>query len=104
MDALLTASDEMIIPCELEPYAVQGWFDMFSKLKRELGQELKNAGIIPYNTDMSKRMTGAYLQELLNTFQSLVTDPVRTDTSVPYAQSQGLTVFEYAQARCQQTP
>lgn len=97
MDALLMASDEMIIPCELEPYAVQGLFDMFSKLKRELGQELKNAGIIPYNTDMSKRMTGAYLQELLDTFESLVTDPVRTDTSVPYAQSQGLTVFEYAE-------
>jgi len=97
MDALLTASDEMIIPCELEPYAVQGLFDMFNKLKRELGQELKNSGIIPYNTDMSKKMTGAYMQELLDTFDGLITDPIRTDTAVPYAQSQGLTVFEYAE-------
>jgi chromosome partitioning protein len=97
MDALLTASDEMLIPCELEPYAVQGLFDMFAKLKRELGQELRNSGIIPYNTDMSKKMTGAYMQELLETFDGLVTDPVRTDTAVPYAQSQGLTVFEYAE-------
>jgi chromosome partitioning protein len=97
MDALLIASTEMLIPCELEPYAVQGLFDMFNKLKQELGQELKNTGIIPYNTDMSKKMTGAYLQELINTFDDLVLDPVRTDTSVPYAQSEGLTVFEYAE-------
>jgi chromosome partitioning protein len=97
MDALLIASDEMLIPCELEPYAVQGLFDMFNKLKHELEQELKNSGIIPYNTDMSKKMTGAYLQELIDTFDSLVTDPVRTDTAVPYAQSEKLTVFEYAE-------
>src|SRR6266852_4067184 len=56
MDALLIASDEMLIPCELEPYAVQGLFDMFNKLKRELeDHELRNAGIIPYNTNMSKK-------------------------------------------------
>jgi chromosome partitioning protein len=97
MDALLIASDEMLIPCELEPYAVQGLFDMFNKLKRELESELKNSGVIPYNTDMSKKMTGAYMQELLDTFDGLVTDPVRTDTAVPYAQSEGLTVFEYAE-------
>lgn len=97
MDALLIASDEMLIPCELEPYAVQGLFDMFAKLKKELQAELTNSGIIPYNTDMTKKMTGAYLQELIDTFDSLVLDPVRTDTSVPYAQSEGLTVFEYAE-------
>lgn len=96
MDALLIASIEMLIPCELEPYAVQGLFDMFNKLKSELGQELRNSGIIPYNTDMSRKMTGAYLQELIDTFDELVLDLVRTDTSVPYAQSEGLTVFEYA--------
>ncbi len=97
MDALLIASDEMLIPCELEPYAVQGLFDMFEKLKNELQQELRNSGIIPYNTNMSKGMTGAYLQELIDTFSELVIDPVRTDTAVPYAQSEKLTVFEYAE-------
>ena len=97
MDALLTASDEVLIPCELEPYAVQGLFDMRQKLRRELEREVPIAGVIPYNTDMTKKMTGAYLQELLDTFDGLVTDPVRTDTAVPYAQSQGLTVFEYAE-------
>lgn len=96
MEALLIASDEMLIPCELEPYAIQGLFDMFNKLRNELEQELKNAGIIPYNTDMSRKMTGAYHQELIDTFGDLVRDPIRTDTAVPYAQSEKLTVFEYA--------
>jgi cellulose biosynthesis protein BcsQ len=81
MDALLIANDEMLIPCELEPYVVQGLFDMFEKLKNELQQELQNSGIIPYNTNMSKGMTGAYLQELIDTFGELVIDPVRTDTA-----------------------
>lgn len=99
MDALLIASDEMLIPCELEPYAIQGLFDMFNKLRNELEQELKNVGIIPYNTDMSRKMTGAYHQELIDTFGDLVRDPIRTDTSVPYAQSEKLTVFEYAAQR-----
>lgn len=98
MDALLIASTEMLIPCECEPYAVQGLFDMFAKLSRELEGELANAGIIPYNTDMSRKMTGNYMQEMLNQFGELVLDPVRTDTSVPYAQSNQQTIFEYAEA------
>ncbi len=99
MEVLLVACDEMLIPCELEPYAVQGLFDMFSKLKSELDDhELRNSGIIPYNTDMTKKMTGAYIAELRETFgDHLITAAIRTDTAVPYAQSQKLTVFEYAE-------
>lgn len=99
MDALLIASTEMLIPCECEPYAVQGLFDMFAKLSRELEGELANAGIIPYNTDMSRKMTGNYMQEMLNQFGELVLDPVRTDTAVPYAQSNQQTIFEYAETQ-----
>ena len=96
MGALLEASDEMLIPCELEPYAVQGLRDMFTKLGQELeGHELKNTGIIPYNTNMSRGMTESYLQELRSTFGHLVTSEVRTDTAVPYSQSKQMTIFEY---------
>jgi hypothetical protein len=56
MDALLIASDEMLIP---------------------------------YNTDRSKKMTGVYHQELIDTFGDLVTDPVRTDTAVPLCAIRG---------------
>ena len=36
MEACLLASREMLIPCELEPYAVQGLFNMFAKLEDAL--------------------------------------------------------------------
>ncbi len=96
MHTLLLACTEMLVPCELEPYAVQGLFDMFKKLEVELeDHRLKNAGVIPYNTDMSKSMTTSYQRELVDTFRELVLPAVRTDTSVPYAQSQKMTIFEY---------
>jgi len=47
MEALLLASHEMLIPCELEPYSVQGLFDMFDKLQEELEDHtLTNSGIM----------------------------------------------------------
>lgn len=98
MDALLIASREMLIPCECEPYAVQGLFDMKAKLDRELEEGLETAGIIPYNTDMSRKMTGLYMQEMLEQFPNELLDPVRTDTAVPYAQSRQQTIFEYAES------
>ena len=49
MQAALLASSEMLVPCELEPYATQGLFSMFDKLKRTLRKHvIRNAGIIPY--------------------------------------------------------
>src|SRR6266581_8266503 len=36
MQACLLASTEMLIPCELEPYATSGLFSMFDKLKKTL--------------------------------------------------------------------
>jgi chromosome partitioning protein len=96
MEALLLASTHMLIPCELEPYSVQGLFDMFAKLQQELeDHELQNAGIIPYNTNYSKKMTQQYIDELREEFGDLVTEPISTDTNVSYAQSNKMTLFEY---------
>lgn len=96
METALLASQEMIIPCELEAYAVQGLFGMFSKLKTELtDHQIRNSGIIPYNVDMRYSMTRQYLQELRKTFGDLVMAPIRTDATVPLAQSVQMTVLEY---------
>lgn len=96
MQALLLASEEVLIPCELEPYSVQGLFDMFAKLEQELpDHSLANAGIIPYAVDMRPKMTHLYLDQLRQAFGDLVTDPVRTDKSVANAQSVKKTVYEY---------
>lgn len=96
MEAGLLASAEMLIPCELEAYAVQGLFHMFEKLKETLvDHEIINSGIIPYAVDMRYLMARQYLQELQGEFDGLILQPVRTDSMVPLAQSLQLTVFEY---------
>jgi chromosome partitioning protein len=96
MEAGLLASNEMLIPCELEAYAVQGLFHMFNKLRETLiDHEIINSGIIPYAIDMRYLMARQYLQELQTEFGELVLQPIRTDSMVPLAQSLQLTVFEY---------
>lgn len=96
MEALLLASQEMLIPCELEPYSVQGLFDMFHKLQEELEDHaLTNSGIIPYNAHYSRIMTKQYINELKEEFGDFVLDVVSTDINVSYAQSEQLTIFEY---------
>src|SRR5258708_3776264 len=96
MQACLLASSEMLVPCELEPYATQGLFSMFEKLKRTLRKHvIRNAGIIPYGVDLRYAMARQYLQELRETFGDLITAPVRTDSTVSRAQSVQQTVFEY---------
>jgi len=96
MHAALLASSEMLVPCELEPYATQGLFSMFDKLKKELRKHvIRNAGIIPYNVDLRYSMARQYLTELRETFGDLITSVVRTDSTVPRAQSVQQTVFEY---------
>jgi chromosome partitioning protein len=96
MESLLLASHEMLIPCELEPYSVQGLFDMFRKLKEELEDHtLSNSGIIPYNANFTRVMTKQYIDELREEFEDLVLDTVSTDINVSYAQSEQLTIFEY---------
>ena len=100
MQAALLASDEMLIPCELEPYATSGLLSMFDKLKQVLRKHrIQNAGIIPYNVDMRYSMAHLYLEELRKSFGGLITAPIRTDSSVPRAQSMRQTVFEYDE-RC----
>jgi chromosome partitioning protein len=96
MEAALLASAEMLIPCELEAYAVQGLFSMFAKLQDTLtDHEMRNSGIIPYGVDLRFLMARQYLTELRSEFGALVTAPVRTDSTVPRAQSMQQTVFEY---------
>lgn len=96
MVACLLASTEMLIPCELESYAVQGLYSMFDKLQDTLSTHaLRNAGIIPYNFDLRYSMAPLYLKLLRDTFGDLITAVIRTDATVPRAQSMKQTVFEY---------
>lgn len=96
MHTALLASSEMLVPCELEPYATQGLFNMFDKLKKELRKHIiRNSGIIPYAVDLRYTMARQYHKELRETFGNLIISVVRTDSTVPRAQSVKQTVFEY---------
>jgi chromosome partitioning protein len=88
MEAALLALSEMLIPCELASYAVQGLFSMFEKLQAALSDhEIRNAGIIPCNVDLRYAMARQYVRELREIFGDLVTAPIRTDATVPRAQA-----------------
>lgn len=96
MEAALLASDEMLIPCELEAYAVQGLFSMFEKLRDTLeDHEIRNSGIIPYAVDQRFGITKQYLEELQEEFGELVLPTIRTDGNITLAQSHQQTIFEY---------
>lgn len=97
-EAVLLASGEMLIPCELAPYAVTGLVAMIDKLTDVLGgldHEVGITGIVPFKLDQRYTMTERYLSSLRNRFETLIIHPVRTDATIARAQSLGKTVFEY---------
>jgi chromosome partitioning protein len=99
-EAALLASSEMVIPCELVPYAVQGLFLIFNKLEETLtDHEITNSGIIPFNVDMRYAMTPTYLEQIKEVFGEFITPViVRTDAMIPRSQSNRRTIFEQEQA------
>ncbi|MGH2479450.1 MAG: ParA family protein [Ktedonobacteraceae bacterium] len=98
-DAVLLASDEILIPVELETFSIEGLVDMIQKLTEEtlpdLEHEVKITGIVPSNLDYTKSMTNQYLTSLKNTFGARVLTGVRTDAQLTKSQSFHQTVFEY---------
>jgi chromosome partitioning protein len=95
-EAALLASREILIPCELEPFAVQGLFHMFHKLDQTLSDHrLMTAGIVPWNVDRRYLMTLKYLSDLKKAFGPLITPLVRSDATIPRSQSVAQTIFEY---------
>jgi chromosome partitioning protein len=97
-ETVLLGSSEMLIPCELAPYAVTGLLDMINKLTAIFDRndhEVTITGIVPFKLDQRYTMTERYLASLKKRFEALVIHPVRTDATISRAQSLGQTVFEY---------
>jgi chromosome partitioning protein len=95
-EAALLASREILIPCELEPFAVQGLFRMFQKLDQTLNDHrLMTTGIVPWKVDRRYLMTIKYLKDLEKVFGHLIAPLVRSDATIPRAQSVAQTIFEY---------
>ena len=97
-ETALLASSEMLIPCELAPYAVSGLINMITKLTETLGDldhEVDITGIVPFKLDQRYSMTEIYLASLQKRFGELIIHSVRTDSTIARAQSLSQTVFEY---------
>jgi len=97
-ETVLLVSEEILIPCELAPYAVTGLLEMISKLTETLqglDHEIDIQGIIPFKLDQRYAMTELYLTSLRKRFGDLVVPSVRTDSTISRAQSLSQTVFEY---------
>ena len=97
-EAGLLASEEVLIPCELTPFSMQGLQTLFTKLAIKMGQyqhDLIIAGIVPYKFDLRYSMNVQYLPTLRQQYGAMVSYPIRTDATVSRAQSLGQTVYEY---------
>ncbi len=97
-ESALLASQEMLIPCELASFAVEGLLNMLEKLNGTLGDldhELDLCGIVPFKLDMRYSMSQQYLESLKKTFGEKIIQSIRTDATVPRSQSVQETVFEY---------
>lgn len=97
-ETALLATDEMLIPCELSPFAIEGLLEMISKLSDTLSgldHEVTMLGIVPFKLDQRYSMTEKYLASLTTRFGPRVLRAVRTDATISRAQSLKQTVFEY---------
>lgn len=95
--AMLYACDELLIPVELEEYAFQGLAQMFEDISRRFKkqqQQIKIAGIVPFNVMHQRSMTVDYLSSVWRAFPSLVTHSVHTDATIPTSQGNQETVYE----------
>jgi ATPases involved in chromosome partitioning len=95
-EAALRASDEILVPVELEPYAIDGLIEMFEKLQEELyDHELILTGIVPNKVDFSSTMTQQYLDQINEEFKDKVTPYIRIDKQIPRSQAWRKTIFEF---------
>lgn len=96
-EAVLLAAQELLVPCELAPYSVEGLLHMLTKLEENmLDHELVIRAIVPSKLDARYAMTADYLKQVQGIFKERVTPAIRTDSALSRAQAYHQTIFEYA--------
>jgi cellulose biosynthesis protein BcsQ len=94
---MLYACNELLIPVELEEYAFQGLAQMFEDVSRRFKkqqQQIKIAGIVPFNVMHQRSMTIDYLASVWRAFPSLVLRSIHTDATIPTSQGNQETIYE----------
>lgn len=95
--AMLYACNELLVPVELEEYAFQGLAQMFEDVSRRFKkqqQQIRIAGIVPFNVMHQRSMTIDYLSSVWRAFPSLVLHSIHTDATIPTSQGNQETIYE----------
>lgn len=97
-ESALLASDEIIIPCELGTFSIEGLLQMIDKLKVTLSKRSHSidvTGIVPFKYNASISMHETYLRDLQEEFDDILYPKVRQDSSIGKSQHFHKSVFEY---------
>ncbi len=97
-ESVLLASDEMIIPCELGTFSIEGLIQMIEKLTGTLtkrGHTIAVSGIVPCKYNASIAMHETYLADLRSNFPEVLFPIVRQDSTIGKSQHFHKSVYEY---------
>jgi chromosome partitioning protein len=97
-ESALLASDEMIIPCELGTFSIEGLLQMIEKLTGTLskrGHEIAVSGIVPFKFNATIGIHETYLKDLQEVYKDELLPTVRQDSAIGKAQHFHQSVFEY---------
>lgn len=97
-ESVLLASQEMVIPCELGAFSIEGLLQMLDKLTGTMQKrrhELDLTGIVPVKFNASIAMHSTYLDDLKKTFQGKVMPTIRQDSVIGKSQHFHQSVYEY---------
>lgn len=96
---VLKATDGLIIPCMLEPFAIDGMLDMINDVTayiKRMKLHIDLLGIVPFRLDVRYKLSKPYLEALIKNYgEEAVLHAVRTDAAITQAQMYHQTIFEY---------
>lgn len=98
----LAASDEIIIPVQAEPFALQGLqslIETIELIKEDINNKLSILGLVLTEYDVRRKITEEIEDTLVNHFGDKVfKTPIRINVAIPEASSHGKSVIEYAKS------
>ena len=97
-ESALLASNEMIVPCELGTFSIEGLIQMIDKLTVTLskrGHAIAISGVVPCKYNATISMHEIYLKDLRETFSDELLPIVRQDSTIGKSQHFHQSVFEY---------
>jgi chromosome partitioning protein len=94
INALMAASD-LLVPTAVEHLSISGLSLLYRQVERLKGSTACVRTIVPTMFDPRLRQSHELLQQLHDTYGSVVAEPIRVNVRLSEAPSQGRTIYEY---------